>query len=240
MFSKRIDPRVGLKYSPSAKPVQKDCRVQGGVVNPSAEILKQAQGDVHVSQALEQLTTLLVPGETIQAYAVQRRMFALTHRRALVAATTGRFIDMHRGLFGGFQPTSVRWQDLKEVQLKVGVLGATLTIAFFGSPDLAIAGNESSRVFSGLRKDKAEAVYRVCQAQDQAWREKRRVRELEEMRAKSGGIQLGAAAGAGLATSIAGQDDTVARLEKAKAMLDKGLISDAEFEALKARIVNTL
>jgi hypothetical protein len=37
-----------------------------------------------------------------------------------------------------------------------------------------------------------------------------------------------------------GADDTVARLEKAKAMLDKGLISDAEFEALKARIVNTL
>jgi hypothetical protein len=33
-------------------------------------------------------------------------------------------------------------------------------------------------------------VYRVRQAQDQAWREKRRVRELEEMRAKSGGIPL--------------------------------------------------
>jgi len=44
-----------------------------------------------------------------------------------------------------------------------------------------------------------------------------------------------------LAASASGsQDDTVTRLEKAKAMLDKGLISDAEFEALKARIVNTL
>jgi hypothetical protein len=32
----------------------------------------------------------------------------------------------------------------------------------------------------------------------------------------------------------------VARLARAKAMLDKGLISDAEYEALKARIVNTL
>ena len=45
----------------------------------------------------------------------------------------------------------------------------------------------------------------------------------------------------GLAASPSGsQDDAVARLEKAEAMLDKGLISDAEFEALKARIVNTL
>jgi hypothetical protein len=68
------------------------------------------------------------------------------------------------------------------------------------------------------------------------------VRELEELRAKSGGIQSGAAgAGAGLASpSGGGQDDAVARLERAKAMLDKGLISDAEYEALKARIVNTL
>jgi hypothetical protein len=60
------------------------------------------------------------------------------------------------------------------------------------------------------------------------------------MRARSGGIQLGAAA-AGVTSAVSqGEDDTVARLEKAKTMLDKGLISDAEFEALKARIVNTL
>lgn len=81
----------------------------------------------------------------------------------------------------------------------------------------------------------------MCQAQDQAWREKRRVRELEEMRARSGGIQLGtSSAGAGLSSATGGAEDTVTRLEKAKAMLDKGLISDAEFEAIKARIVNTL
>jgi len=82
----------------------------------------------------------------------------------------------------------------------------------------------------------------VCQAQDQAWREKRRVRELEELRARSGGIQFGApGTGAGPASPPSGgQDDAVARLERAKAMFDKGLISDAEYEALKARIVNTL
>ena len=66
------------------------------------------------------------------------------------------------------------------------------------------------------------------------------MRELEEMRARSGGIQFGSS-GAGAAQPGSGAaDDTVTRLEKAKAMLDKGLISDAEFEALKARIVNTL
>ncbi len=208
----------------------------------SAEITKEVQGEPRLIAGLEQIATLLVPGETIEAFAVQRRFFALTHRRALVAATSGRLIYMRRGLLGGFQPRSVRWQDLREARVAIGAVGADLTVTFFGGPDLAIAGKEDSQTFPGLRKSQAEAVYRVCQAQDQAWREKRRVRELEEMRARSGGIQLGSTgAGAGLAASPAGgQDDTVTRLEKAKAMLDKGLISDAEFEALKARIVNTL
>jgi len=44
------------------------------------------------------------------------RRFALTHGRALVAATTGRLIGMQRGLFGGVHPSSVRWQDLKEAR----------------------------------------------------------------------------------------------------------------------------
>jgi Short C-terminal domain len=207
-----------------------------------AEMTKEIDGEPRLARALEELRSLLVPGEAVVAFAVQRRVFALLHRRTLVAATSGRLIGMGRGLFGSFHPTTVRWQDLKEARLDVGVFGARLTISFFGSPDLAIAGNAAILNFPGLRKTQAEAVYRECQAEDQAWREKRRVRELEELRAKSGGIQLGNLGGsAGPAIpSSAGQEDAVARLEKAKSMLEKGLISDSEYEALKARIVNTL
>ncbi len=206
------------------------------------EIVKEINGEPRLLRAVEQLDSLLVSGEAVEAFAVQRRLFSLTHRRMMVAATTGRLIGMRRGLFGSFHPTSVRWQDLKEARLDVGTFGADLSIAFLGNPDLAIAGNVATLIFTGLRKSQAEAVYRLCQAQDQAWREKRRVRELEELRAKSGGIQLGTTgASAGLSGgSNGGHEDAVARLEKAKAMLEKGLISDAEFEALKARIVNTL
>ena len=71
----------------------------------------QVQGDPRLAGALEQLASILVPGEAIQAYAVQRRVFALTHRRTVLAATTGRLIEIRRGLFGGFHPTSVQWQD---------------------------------------------------------------------------------------------------------------------------------
>jgi putative oligomerization/nucleic acid binding protein len=207
-----------------------------------AEVAKDFTNEPRIIAALQELHSLLIPGEFVDACTVQRRLFALTHRRTLVAATTGRLIFIERGLFGGFHPTTIRWQDLKDTRLDVGVFGARLVISAYATPDLAIAGQATVYTFPGLRKAMAQAVYRLCQAQDQAWREKRRVRELEELRAKSGGIQLNAPFGGGASApgSADGQEDPVERLEKAKTMLAKGLISDAEYEALKARIVNTL
>jgi hypothetical protein len=116
-----------------------------------------------------------------------------------VGATSGRLVAVERGLFGGFTTQDVRWQDLDDAQLRVGVFGADLTLTAFASTDLASASPGTARtlVFPGLRKAEAQAVYRACQAQEQAWREKRRVRDLEELRAKSGGIQLGSGLGGG-------------------------------------------
>ena len=198
--------------------------------------------DARIEQAYRQMESLLIPGEKIEAFAVQRRLFALKHRRIVVAATTGRFIGMERHLFGGFRPITVRWQGLKDVQLHVGTFGADLIIAALSSPDLAVSGVAHALSFTGLRKTEAEAVYRLCQANEQAWREKRRIRELEELRAKSGGIQLGAGNVSPGATPTSGEDanDPVKKLERAKQMLAKGLISDSEYESLKARIVSNL
>jgi hypothetical protein len=212
-------------------------------MSAAAQEAQGADSDPRLLRALGELKSLLVPGESLEVYAVQRRLFALIHRRALVGATSGRLIGMTRGLLGGFHPTTVRWQDLKEARVSVGIFGASLTITyFFTSPDLAIGGTVGSMIFTGLRKAEAQEVYRLCQAQDQAWREKRRVRELEELRAKSGGIHLGPQ-GSPLASTqslVGEQEDPVARLQRAKTMLEKGLISDSEYETLKARIVNVL
>ncbi|HMI58466.1 MAG TPA: hypothetical protein VK511_10485, partial [Gemmatimonadaceae bacterium] len=66
--------------------------------------------DPRLGQAVQHLEALLVPGETLVAYAVQRRLFALLHRRVLVAATSGRLIRIERGIFGGYSPSDMRWQ----------------------------------------------------------------------------------------------------------------------------------
>jgi hypothetical protein len=143
-----------------------------------------------------------------------------------------------RHLISGFDVSDIRWQDLEEVTLRVGIFAADLAIRAGKASDLASQGATGSRRldFGGLRKEQAQAVYRICQAQDQAWREKRRVRELEELRARSGGIQVSSAP-ASLA-SVTGSD-AVRRLQEAKQMLDARLITDAEYEAIKAKIVSS-
>jgi hypothetical protein len=108
-------------------------------------------------------------------------------------------------LLGGFDLTDVRWQDLKDVHIHVGVLAARLQLTALESPDLASAsGQTRTLVYEGLVKDQAQALYRICQAPDQ------------------------------------GEADAVSRLRSAKSMLDSGLISDAEYEALKAKIISNV
>ena len=194
------------------------------------------------SPGLESIQSLLIPGERLETHAIQRRLFALTHRRLVVGATSGRLIAVRRGLISGFTTEDVRWQDLHDAQLQVGIFGATLTVSAGSGADLAGAEGGSRRlVFPGLRKDQAQEVYRACQFQEQAWREKRRVRELEEMRARSGGVHLGGGIGGG---GVAAGDELgrspQARLQRAKEMLDQGLLTDAEFEQVKARILGEL
>jgi hypothetical protein len=207
---------------------------------PSPGPAAPSSADHGTGRAVEALRSLLIPGEELESWAIQHRLFALIHRRRIVGATSGRLLAVARGLIGGFTTEDIRWQDLDDAQLRVGIIGATLTVTAFASTDLASASAGTARtlVFPGLRKAEAQAVYRTCQAQEQAWREKRRVRDLEELRAKSGGIQLG-----GGAPPPAGGDDArqpAARLQRAREMLQQGLLTDAEFEQVKSRILSDL
>ncbi len=193
--------------------------------------------DADLARPLAQLQAVLIPGESLEACAIQRRLFALAHRRLLLAATSGRLIVLRRKLLGGFDVTTIRWQDLEEVTLRVGVLSADLAVRAGKATDLAslaVPGAQRAE-FRGLRKEQAQAVYRVCQSQDQAWREKRRVRELEELRARAGGIQVSTGAPAPAAAPAA---DALQRLQEARQLLEAHLITDAEYEAIKAKIVS--
>lgn len=197
----------------------------------------------------DQLQTLLIPGESVRAFALQHRFYALYHRRHVAAATTGRFIFMTRPLLGGYAPFDLRWQDLKDAKLSVGMFSAALTLVYSANLSDTAVGEGESRVLdvTGLEIGAAQAIYRECQAQGQIWREKRRVRSIEEMRAQSGGVQVATGVypadrpdPAITQVSTPREEDPTQRLGRARDMLQKGLISDAEYEAIKARIVGAL
>lgn len=217
---------------------------RGDVSAQSASSLsaQEEHEEPRIGSGLAEFRALLVPGEKLIAYAIQRRLFALVHRRTIVGATSGRFIALFRGLLGGYTPFDVRWQDLHDVTIRAGIFGADLTISSMANEDLGSREHPASRIlFRGLRKREAQQVYTICQAQEQSWREKRRVRDLDELRAQSGGIQLGGQSGAvANAVAASGSADPTERLRRAKEMLDSGLITDTEYESIKARVVESL
>ncbi len=204
-----------------------------------------------VGKPLQQLQTMLVDGEVVIAHAMQHRLYALIHRRNLAAATSGRFIFLKRPLLGGYLPITLRWQDIKAAEITVGMFSAEVILTYSGNLSDTAAGEGHILTLraSGLTIEAAQALYRECQAQEQSWREKRRVRTIEEMRAQAGGVQIATgvypqndpshvAEGRTLPGSAA--DNPVDRLARAKTMLDQGLISDSEYEAIKAKIVGSL
>jgi hypothetical protein len=200
-----------------------------------------AADNLGLSGALATLQGLLTSGETLEAWAAQRRLYALKNRRTLIAATSGRFISLKRRLFGGYDSADIRWQDLKETRISAGIIAADLILIAQSSSDLNI-GAEVNRVwsFEGLHKDQAQAMYRICQQHDQVWREKRRVRELEELRAKSGGVQISGGQPAYSSDAAGAESEPARRLRQAREMLEAKLISDSEFESIKAKIVSDL
>ena len=121
--------RAAARPASASAPPPREPRGAAAPTAPPATTAGAGAEDYRIAEALGQLRALLVPGETLQAYAVQRRLFALAQRRLVVAATSGRFIAFQRGLFGGYTLGDVRWQDLQDASLRAGIFGADLTIS---------------------------------------------------------------------------------------------------------------
>lgn len=62
--------------------------------------------------------------------------------------------------------------------------------------DKSIRQRDILHRLDGPDKDQAKRLYGICQQMEQKWREKRRIREMEEARARAGGIVMGAPAAA--------------------------------------------
>lgn len=176
-----------------------------------------------VQEIAAEVVKVLTPNEEILYIAMQNQT-ALSLRKDCVVATNNRVILYRPDVLGRVSFANFLWQDVRNAQIHQGMLSSEFQVE-------TVDGRQD--VLGNLDKEQAKRLYGVCQQSDQEWREKRRVREMEQDRARSGGMVLGAAP----AGPSASAEDPVEKLAKAKAMLDQGLISEIEYEALKAKIL---
>lgn len=172
---------------------------------------------------------ILTPNEELLYIALQNAT-ALSVKRDSVVATNNRLILYRPGVLGRISFEDFQWQDVRNAKIKQGALSSEVTVET----------TQGRRVVLGsLGKDQAKRLYSLVQQLEQEWREKRRVREMEEARARAGGVQIGHIPST-TSPPIAGPDDPVQRLARAKTMFDQGLISEAEFDTVKAKILASM
>jgi hypothetical protein len=178
-----------------------------------------------LQKVAEDVSKILTPNEEILYIALQNKT-ALSMKKDAVVATSNRVICYKPGMLGRVAFEDFAWQDVKDAKIAQGFLATTFTVE-------TVNGQRS--MLGGLDKDQAKRLYGICQQMEQEWREKRRIREMEEARARAGGVYMPAPAAA-----AATAEDPVAKLAKAKQMLDQGLISEAEYESLKAKVLASM
>ena len=189
-------------------------------------------------KAIEKLDGTLMKDERIIHKGIDKRPFALFSRRSVFAVTNSRIINLQRGLIGGYTMRDYQWKDLKDAKISENVLpdicGSTLTFTFSQFPSIMVYPDFKT----------ASDIYKVAQLQEQAWEEKRRIREMEETRAQAGGISIGNTATPSPTGSTSNNDksmstsDIADELLKIKQLLDKGILSDVEFQEMKSKILS--
>ena len=188
------------------------------------ERVDEGQNKGVIRQIAKEVASILTENEKM-LYIAHQGKTVFGQKRDAVIATNNRMIIFKRQRFRGFVFDDFLWEDVKDVDIDQWMLSATIKCTLTDGELLYVPG---------LVKAQARVVYAICQQKEQEWRERRRVRQMEEDRAKAGGTEINMPSnGAESAAS-----DPVERLAKAKTMFDEELISEAEYETLKANILS--
>lgn len=204
----------------------------------------------------EKVRSTAMRDETIAHEALEYRPYALLGRRIGIAVTNSRIISIRRKLLGGFKMRDQQWKDLKDVtideNIMPGLFGSSMTFEF--RPE----SGAQPIVIYGINSKIASEIYAFAQAQEHAWEEKMRVRDLEEKRAMAGGVNFHSSPAMAATPNYAMQepgfgsgrlieavpssggamDGAASEIARAKSLFDSGAISDAEFQEIKSKILS--
>ncbi|CAN7548337.1 SHOCT domain-containing protein [Caulobacter sp. LjRoot300] len=197
-------------------------------------VLTYVGADDREQKAKSLVSMTLMDEEVLIAGAVQKRIFALWKRREVLGITNSRVMIFKRGLFGGYNMLDIQWKDLKDAIIQQNVLDSVCgsNLAF-----RHLATHLPTLVVFGIESEMARKMYTRAQKEEQSWEEKRRIRAMEEVRAAAGGVTVHAAQPMAPTASATQKNSMMDDIQKAKVLLDQGVISDAEFQEMKSKIL---
>tara|TARA_A100001234_G_scaffold214925_1_gene219066 strand:+ start:154 stop:939 length:786 start_codon:yes stop_codon:yes gene_type:complete len=198
-------------------------------------------------KAFLKLADILMEGEGLLAKGADSRPFALFSRRQIFGITNSRVIRLKRGLLGGFTMEDFQWKDLIDAQISEHVLSSVCgTKLFFNAQSSSTSNPLQLTMYPSTKTGRY--IYKVSQKQEQAWEEKRRVREMEETRAAAGGVMFTGSNAPSLLSQHSNSEPTAKsdsfslsiadELIKLKNLVADGIIDDVEFEELKAKLLS--
>ena len=217
------------------------------------KFLRDDQDPKAVEKVYSRLTDLLTTGEEILYIAVQKKplvnllpdCIAITNKRVLF------FTPANLGLSIKF--VDFVWKDVVDVTTKEEIIGAVFSIKAINGAEMGV---------DYLPKVQARKLYQYAQERKEAEREARRLRDLEEKRAESGGLQFDnpsniaalqhaapVAAPAPAPAPIVQEepvavapkpDELTEKLKKLRTLFDNGLISQEEYNQKKLELLSDL
>jgi len=180
----------------------------------------------NAAKAIRKVQDLLTEDEKIEYVAVQKTTASFSPDCA--AATNKRLIFCRPKQFGlSMNFEDYLWKEIADCHLQEGILGAEFAI-------VTTIGMRNK--LSRIPKSQARKLYRIAQLREEEMQEYRRQRALEDKRAAAGGVTVHAAK----ATEETAALDPQQQLINLKQMLDSALITQEEFDAKRAQILDRI
>lgn len=208
--------------------------------------LSDEQDPKAVERVLGKLNDMLSSNEELIYLAVQKKP-AVNLLPDCIAVSTKRIFYCEPGNFGiTMNFKDISWKSIKEVSFKE---------EFFGSKFICVPQHGENIITEYIPKVQARKLYQAAYEQLENFKEQLRHNEMEERRASPSPVTVNAVAEEPMPVPMKDpevsipqmplhleepEDETTLKLRKLKMLYDKQLITQEEYEAKKADILDTL
>jgi len=203
--------------------------------------LSDEQDPKAVEKVLGKLNDMLTASEELIYLAVQKRP-AVNLLPDCIAVSTKRIFYCTPGNLGfTMNFKDISWKSIKEVSFKEEI---------FGSKFICVPLQGENIITEYIPKVQARKLYQAAYEQLESFKEQQRLAELEERRSSTSPVTVNAVPAEPVHEEKAilpppapveePEDETTLKLRKLKTLYDKHLITQEEYEAKKADILDSL